>query len=1066
MRKTLAVFLILGSLISIFLLSAFSNILTAYQIPTTPAETPQNPTDADAAEKSLVALFKVTPVIPTLYWRIWTADYYTGLSWFRSTNETVLEELPIVHNANSTKIFTVEINTTDSEFFLPLPSSQSTFESTSLTPSAVLKPRIDAMAQTYKLKRYGQTQQTLLTYNVSWNDVEVEDELISLGNVSQQILDKYLQLPNLPLDVRKLAQDLEDPSYSILDQILADVQFLRTNFTYDRTSSPNRIYGEITQGSDISSYIKLKTGVCIDAATALTIILRIQKIPARISVGFKPGGIEEGKLAYYSEGAHALTEAFLPPFGWVQFDATPPLEDVPLVRVLPFKKEAAPGTQLFYQVSITNRLNSTEEFRLLSDQEQEWDVEAAPEELHIEAGQTADAVLEAIVPDSASFGEKNILQLTVTSYGQRYVAFSILAIAQVQNTTAISTNTAIKSMDEIVIRKGSFWVNGTVLDVSDEGVDNMTVFVFLTKGRKTEGVIAGRGYSKQGKFQINCTTPYFLEIGDYSVISLSLGTQEYAPSNGDSTIKIAAWTTMKLGPEEEFLLGYGAIHGSLSWDNGTVLPNAPVAIKITSFTNLSEVTILDKLTSQDGIFRIATTTFEDAGRYEVEAVFLGNEYILGSNVTSTVNLKRGQLEISISAEKTAIRGDVWTISGKIQSEGVGIWGEPLTLALDQQSLAAIETRENGTFSYSFLINLEQELGAHFMIVSLSRGDKTAIHEVAIKSKTNLTTEISNVAGGMFLLFSASLSDDHQRPIQGAEITVDNFGMSLKTDDNGNSTVLLNNLKLLPENPTLTVRFDGSEFYLPIMAEKETNSEHWISLILIIPLVAPGLVALAITYGKRLSEKRRALQRNNRKITQETTITEPKTLMPEEPQTLRIVLLDIPTQFPPVWGINEELRIEIALDEDFFEENQNTNVEVSIDAEKRFSVVLSQRRRAELSLVFIQKGEHKIRANLSGASEHQTLNAEIKLRVVDYEEEILRLYDEFLRKLPAYGIDVRKEMTAHEIEQLILNTIDFDSNLLRRVTTCFENAEYSDHGATRKDYEIIYLNLKELGIGIE
>ena len=1067
MRKTSSIFLLAVSLTCLFLLSSFSSILTGYQIAPHQDGNQFEPSENDANNESLIPLFTVTPIAPQFYWRIWSADYYTGLSWVRSTNETILDELPIVHKTSSSaRNFTVEINTTQSEFFLPLPSSQAGFESISLTLNATLKLHMDALGHTFKLRQYGQTQQILLTYNVSWNDVKVEDRLISFSNVSKEILDRYLQLPSISLAVRKLAQDLEDSSYSALDQILADVQYLRTSFVYDSNSSPERIYGEISQGSDVDFYIETKRGVCIDAATALAVILRAQGIPARISVGFKPGDVKDGKLGYYIKNAHAVTEVFLPPFGWVQFDATPPTEDNPLVRVSPFKKEALPGSELFYQVSITNRLNSTEKFRLFTNNELRWNMEAAPAELYVEAGQTADAVLEVSVPEAASFGEKNMLSLTVTSMKHHEIAFSILAIVQVENVTSVSTATTLGRVKEIVIRRDRFWLNGTILDANEAGVDNMTVFAFLTKGRKAEGVIAGKGFSKHGEVQIACTVPDSLEVGDYRIVLISLGTDEFASSSGELAIKVAARTSIELGSEKEFLVGYGAIHGSLSWDNGTGVADVPVSLRIISSATQAEVKKLDNMTSADGTFRIETA-FEDAGEYEVQAAFSGNQYALASNVTGLVNLKRGQPEILISADEVAVRGEDWTISGRVQSEEIGVWGEPITIAFDQQSFATVETRENGTFSYSFFLTREQELGAHVVIVSLSRSNETAIHDLTIKSKTNLTTKISKVADGMFLLFSVSLSDDHNMPIQGAEIAVDNYALSLKTDENGNLSILLDNIKLWPDNATLTARFEGTELYLPIKTEKTITLEQWTSLTFLVPLAAPSLIILAVAYSKHLSRRRQTLQQVNLTAkTEKREITRAAPAASQKPQPLKILLPDIASQFPLVWGINEKLRIEVALDEDFLEKTKSREVEVSVDAGKGVSLVFSKQGRAEYSCVFIEKGAHEIRARFFEASGRLALNADVSLRFVDYEEETLRLYNEFLGKLSSQGIDVREEMTAQEIERLALSEGNFNADSLHKVTTCFEKAEYSNHSVTREDYETLYLSLKELKIDID
>jgi hypothetical protein len=188
--------------------------------------------------------------------------------------------------------------------------------------------------------------------------------------------------------------------------------------------------------------------------------------------------------------------------------------------------------------------------------------------------------------------------------------------------------------------------------------------------------------------------------------------------------------------------------------------------------------------------------------------------------------------------------------------------------------------------------------------------------------------------------------------------------------------------------------------------------------------------------------------------------------PPKRQPLKIVLPDIKAPLPNVWSVKDKLRIEIVLDKDVLKKTQKRKVEVLIDEETVASVGLSQQGRAELSYVFLRKGEHKVRAFLPRTSRRRPLNTEIKVRVVDYREEIIRLYNEFLEKLVEYGIRPRNEMTAQEIESLILRMNDFSSEALRKVTTCFEKAEYSNHPLTREDYEAMYLSLKELNIDVE
>ncbi|TET27092.1 MAG: hypothetical protein E3J73_03220 [Candidatus Bathyarchaeum sp.] len=1067
-RKSSLITILLVLLVSLFLLSVLSNILTGYPERPHQRESQKEPTGTGTKEEPAVLLFKVSPVIPQLYCRVSTADYYTGLVWLRTTDEKVIEEFPQVQDANTSRVFTIEINTSQRETLLPIPSSDSALANLSLTQNEGLEFYVDTIGNVYKVITYGQAKEAQLVYNVTWRDVEVDDKLILLDNIPEELLNKYLQLPDISAEVWKLAKDLEDPSYSILDQILADVQYLRTSFVYDVEARARADTGmHIPQGSNVFSYIQRRKGICIDAATALAIILRIQKIPARISIGYKPGKIERGKLLYYTTGGHAVTEVYLSPYGWIQFDATPPLEENPLVNVLPFKKVCSPGSRLFYQLSITNRRDSADDFKLFVDSRQKWNVAAAPKELSIGSFQTADALLEVIIPEDADLGEKDVVTITVASLGYPEIAFSILAIVQAENISHISTTTTLGNIDEAVIRGYTLRVNGTILTANDEKVDNMTVFIFLTKSKETEGVIVGKGYSKQGDFQIESVIPYLMEIGNYKVIPISLGTTQYAPSSSASIIRVRATTRIELGSEEQFLLGYGAIHGHLLWDNGTGFAKASISLNITSLATPLESWQLQNLTFKDGTFRIETA-FEDPGVYEVEAIFSGNEYVLGSNATRVVELKRGLPTIQIFGGNIAVRGEVFNITVTIQYQDIRVWGEPATVTFDNQLLATIETRDNGSCTWSFLVDSEETLGPHIFIVALKKGSVSAVHKVAVKSKTRLTTKTSNIAGGMFLLFSTSISDDHDLPIQRAEIVVDDYGLSWKTDKNGNLTFLLDTIELWPANLLLTARFEGSESYLPVTTEKEVVLEPIISLPFFIPLVSPILFVMVFVYAKHIVRRSQAFrQTSDMEVVKERVMVEEEPIYkPQKMQPLKIVFPDIGPEFPNVWGIRAKLHIEIVLDKSVLEKIQKRDVEVLIDEETVASVRLSQQGRAELSHMFIKNGEHQMRVILPRTPGRRPWNAEIKLRVVDYGEEIIRLYNESLVKLTSYGIHPRKEMTAREIESLILKTSDFSPEALRKVTICFEKAEYSNHLATRKDYETMYLSLKGLNIGVE
>ncbi|UCE28472.1 MAG: transglutaminase domain-containing protein [Candidatus Bathyarchaeota archaeon] len=1068
MRKASLTPILLVLLVSLFLLSVLSNVLTGYpERPDSP--TPDNNgTGGGTTKDPAILLFKVSPIEPQLYARVSTADYYTGFNWIETTNEKVIAEFNQTQNVNASKVFTVEINATQQETVLPIPSPYSTLENLSLTQIEGAELYVDTIGDVYTAVTNGPAMEMQLVYNVSWRDVEVDDELILLDNTPEEFLNTYLQLPDIPAEVWELAEDLEDSSYSILDQILADIQYLRTNLVYDvdaRARADDLM--QIPQGSNVLFCLQQGKGICIDAATVLAVILRIQNIPARISFGYKPGRMEGDKLLYFSTGGHAVTEVYLPPYGWIQFDATPPPKEVPRVDVFPFKKVGSPGSRLLYQLSITNRHTSEDTFKLSVESKQRWNVTAAPKKMNIGTNQTADTLLEVAVPENASLGQKDVVTLTVASTDSPAIAFSILAIVQAENILQTSTNTELGILDETVIRGNTFWVNGTVLTASNEQIDNMTVFVFLTESRETEGVVVGKGYSKQGNFQIESVVPHSMEIGDYKLIAISLGTTQYAPSSNSSTTRVRATTRIKLGPEERFLIGYGAIHGRLLWDNGTGFAGVPISFKITLLTPPSETWVLQDSTLKNGTFRLKTT-FENPGEHEVKIMFSGNEYVLGSNATSVVELERGVPTIQVFGEDTAVRGEVFSIVGAVQFQGLGVWGENITVVFDDQLLATVETKDSGSYSWFFPVDPEEELGIHRLEVALEKSNISAVHEIAVKSETKLTARVSNIAGGMFLLYSASLSDDHDLPIEGAEIVVDNYGLSWKTYGNGSLTFLLDTIKFWPEDLVLTTRFEGSEFYLPVAIEKDVALDLTNILQFFIPLVSPILIAMGFAYTKHFARRPSALlQTSDADVAEEKMVVEEETESgSQELQPLGISLPSIGAGFPKVWGVRDKLHVEIALDESVSAEIQKRDVEVLIDEENVASIRLSQQGQAEFSHSFIKKGRHKIQAILPRTTGRRPLKAEIRLRIVDYEEEVIRLYNAFVETLANHNISAGNEMTVREIERLILGTGDFDPEPLRKVTICFEKAEYSNHLTTRKDYEIMYLSLKELNVDVE
>ncbi len=91
----------------------------------------------------------------------------------------------------------------------------------------------------------------------------------------------------------------------------------RGGFLYDE--QPPR-----TDGPPLVAFVtETKAGYCQHYAGAMTVMLRLLGIPARVAVGFTSGTRKDGKWVVTDHDAHAWVEVWFAGQGWVPFDPTP-----------------------------------------------------------------------------------------------------------------------------------------------------------------------------------------------------------------------------------------------------------------------------------------------------------------------------------------------------------------------------------------------------------------------------------------------------------------------------------------------------------------------------------------------------------------------------------------------------------------------------------------------------------------------------------------------------------------------------------------------------------------------
>ncbi|GAC1328174.1 MAG: transglutaminaseTgpA domain-containing protein [Chloroflexota bacterium] len=145
---------------------------------------------------------------------------------------------------------------------------------------------------------------------------------------------RYLQLPrSLPRRVVDIARTASDTALSGYDRAAAIEGYLRDNFTYST---------HVTAPAPDTDWVDFflfdsKQGYCDYFATAMTVMLRSQGIPARVASGFAPGEFDPttGVSLVRENHAHSWVEVYFPRYGWITFEPS-------AIRALPARTESAP----------------------------------------------------------------------------------------------------------------------------------------------------------------------------------------------------------------------------------------------------------------------------------------------------------------------------------------------------------------------------------------------------------------------------------------------------------------------------------------------------------------------------------------------------------------------------------------------------------------------------------------------------------------------------------------------------------------------------------------------------
>ncbi|QQS45756.1 MAG: DUF3488 domain-containing protein [Acidobacteriota bacterium] len=137
-----------------------------------------------------------------------------------------------------------------------------------------------------------------------------------------EVRQRYLQLPlNHDQRITRLVADVTSGATTQFEMAQRIERHLKESYSYSLDLQP------VESGDPVADFLfNRRTGHCEYFASAMVLMARSRRIPARLVNGFQTGEYNESADVYTvrQSDAHSWVEVYFPSHGWVAFDPTPP----------------------------------------------------------------------------------------------------------------------------------------------------------------------------------------------------------------------------------------------------------------------------------------------------------------------------------------------------------------------------------------------------------------------------------------------------------------------------------------------------------------------------------------------------------------------------------------------------------------------------------------------------------------------------------------------------------------------------------------------------------------------
>ena len=173
-------------------------------------------------------------------------------------------------------------------------------------------------------------------------------------------------------------------------------------------------------------------------------------------------------------------------------------------------------------------------------------------------------------------------------------------------------------------------------------------------------------------------------------------------------------------------------------------------------------------------------------------------------------------------------------------------------------------------------------------------------------------------------------------------------------------------------------------------------------------------------------------------------------------TLGIDFAKPAADLPDVWGVGEVVDITVRAVDAEGRGIAGMELAVTVTGEDAAMLVTDDDGASALRITADYVGEHTISVAFAGDEDNLPASSSRSYRVVDYREEIVRLYNDFLAWARAsIGSDL-EQATPREVElMLVTSGTPVPQKSLDELISRFEEADYSEHPIARRHYESMY-----------